>query len=129
MGLFDIFKRKNEDSVEEYYKQRKKREEGTEHLTNEYNSEYSCFEMKVDDVFRITGRGVVVVGKIGMGTISAGDIVIAEDNDHQKYKVKINKIEIFRKIANVANAGDNVGLLLSEIEGYEPQKGDYLRKE
>lgn len=127
MGLFDIFKKKNEDSVEEYYKQRKKREEEADHLTNNYNSEY--FEMMIDDVFRITGRGVVVVGKIGKGTISAGDIVIAEDNDYKRYKVKINKIEIFRKITNVASAGDNVGLLLSEIEGYEPQKGDYLRKE
>ncbi len=75
-------------------------------------------KIKNEDVFSITGRGVVIAGRIIEGFIELGDILIIGD----KY-IKIRGIESFRKAFNTANPGDNIGILLdSDITKDEAMK-------
>ena len=82
-------------------------------------------EFDIDDVFTITGRGVVVTGNVVSGNFSIGDeVTILSSNE----KVVITGIEQFRKSLNFAQAGDNAGLLLSNLDRKEVSRGDILFK-
>ena len=81
----------------------------------------------VDDVFKITGKGNVVIGKLEK-PVSVGDILSLTDADGNHIQnVTIKGIEAFRKIHDSAEAGENVGLLL-DFEGKLKGEGLTLRK-
>ncbi len=71
--------------------------------------------LPIEDVFEITGRGVVVVGRIVCGIISTGDIVDIVYANGKTIQTEIIGIEMFKKILTKAQAGDNVGLFLKNV--------------
>ncbi len=83
------------------------------------------FRMTVDDVFSIKGRGTVLTGKIESGTLKVGDEVAIQGKNGEK-RVVVAGVEMFRKMLNQANAGDNVGVLLRDITKQDVQRGDVL---
>ena len=86
------------------------------------------FLMPVEDVFTITGRGTVATGRVERGQINMGDAVeIVGLNDEPKKSV-ITGIEMFRKLLDYAEAGDNVGTLLRGIDKKEIERGQVLAK-
>ena len=86
------------------------------------------FLMPVEDVFTITGRGTVATGRVERGTVKVGDTVeIIGMNDSGKQTV-ITGVEMFRKLLDQAESGDNVGLLLRGIQRNEIERGQVLAK-
>jgi elongation factor Tu len=74
------------------------------------------FLMPVEDVFSITGRGTVATGRIETGTIHTGDEVQIIGLGAEKMKSVVTGVEMFRKILDDGQAGDNVGLLLRGVK-------------
>ncbi len=83
------------------------------------------FHMIVEDVFSIAKRGTVVTGKIEGGTLNVGDEVAIQGKNGQR-KTVVSGIEMFRKVASQANAGDNVGILFKDISKQGVQRGDVI---
>lgn len=81
------------------------------------------FLMPVEDVFSITGRGTVATGRIERGTIHTGDPVEIIGLQDQSMKSTVTGVEMFRKILDDGEAGDNVGLLLRGIEKDDIRRG------
>ena len=81
------------------------------------------FLMPVEDVFSITGRGTVATGRIETGIINSGDPVEIIGMGAEKLKSVVTGVEMFRKILNRGEAGDNAGLLLRGIEKDEISRG------
>lgn len=94
-------------------------------MSNEINSE---FFMTIDDVFNISGRGVIALGLIKKGTIKQGDVVEILNQNNNSNQAKVASIEMFRKIKDSATEGDNVGILLSGIDKSQISKGMVLIK-
>jgi elongation factor Tu len=86
------------------------------------------FIMPVEDVFTITGRGTVATGKIDKGVINTGDEVEIIGMQETKLKSVITGVEMFRKILDRGEAGDNVGLLLRGIEKKDIRRGMVIAK-
>jgi len=83
------------------------------------------FLMSVEDVFTITGRGTVATGRIERGSVKVGDAVeIVGITDTRKSVV--TGIEMFRKIMDEAQAGDNVGILLRGIDKTQVERGQVI---
>jgi len=82
-----------------------------------------AFLMPVEDVFTITGRGTVATGKIETGVINSGDEVEIIGMQDEKLKSTITGVEMFRKILDRGEAGDNVGLLLRGIDKKDIRRG------
>ncbi|WGH24628.1 MAG: elongation factor Tu [Candidatus Shikimatogenerans bostrichidophilus] len=80
------------------------------------------FLMPIEDIFTITGRGTVCTGKIESGIINTGDAVECIGNE-KKISTTVTGIEMFRKILDKGEAGDNVGLLLRGIEKKDINRG------
>jgi elongation factor Tu len=80
------------------------------------------FQMTVEDVFFIRGRGAVATGTVEAGSLRVGDEV--QINDGQR--VRVHGIEMFRKVMDEAQAGDNVGLLFGSLDRDVLQAGDVL---
>ena len=85
------------------------------------------FLMPVEDVFTITGRGTVATGRVERGQIKVGDEVEIVGITESK-KTVITGIEMFRKILDFAEAGDNIGALLRGIQRTDIQRGQVLCK-
>ena len=81
------------------------------------------FLMPVEDVFTITGRGTVATGKIETGVINSGDEVEIIGMQDEKLKSTITGVEMYRKILDRGEAGDNVGLLLRGIDKKDIRRG------
>ncbi len=81
------------------------------------------FLMPVEDVFTITGRGTVATGRIETGVINTGDGVDIIGMGAEKLKSTITGVEMFRKILDTGEAGDNVGLLLRGVDKKEISRG------
>ncbi|MCQ2274520.1 MAG: elongation factor Tu [Bacteroidales bacterium] len=81
------------------------------------------FLMPVEDVFSITGRGTVATGRIETGVIHTGDAVDIIGMGAEKLKSTVTGVEMFRKILDQGEAGDNVGLLLRGIDKNEIRRG------
>jgi len=86
------------------------------------------FLMPVEDVFSITGRGTVATGRIETGVINTGDEVDILGMGDEKLKSTITGVEMFRKILDRGEAGDNVGLLLRGIEKSTIRRGMVIAK-
>ena len=85
------------------------------------------FLMPVEDVFTITGRGTVLTGKVERGTVNVNDEVeIVGIRDKQK--TTVTGIEMFRKLLDFAEAGENVGILIRGIKREEVERGQVVCK-
>jgi elongation factor Tu len=86
------------------------------------------FLMPIEDIFSITGRGTVVTGRIEAGTIHVGDPVeLVGFGDAPRNSV-VTGVEMFRKLLDQGEAGDNVGLLLRGIDKKEVKRGEVVAK-
>ena len=86
------------------------------------------FLMPVEDVFSITGRGTVATGRIERGIINSGDPVEILGMGAENLKSTVTGVEMFRKILDRGEAGDNVGLLLRGIEKTDIRRGMVICK-
>ena len=86
------------------------------------------FLMPVEDVFSITGRGTVVTGRIERGTIHTGESVDIIGIKEKAQSTTVTGVEMFRKILDDGQAGDNVGLLLRGIKREEVERGQVVIK-
>ena len=86
------------------------------------------FLMPVEDVFSITGRGTVATGRVDRGTIKVGDTVEIVGLTEESRQVVVTGVEMFRKLLDQAEAGDNVGLLLRGVQRSEIERGQVLAK-
>jgi elongation factor Tu len=86
------------------------------------------FLMPVEDVFSITGRGTVATGRIETGTVHTGDEVELIGLGTKDRKSVVTGVEMFRKILDDGEAGDNVGLLLRGVDKKEIKRGMVLAK-
>ncbi|BAL81226.1 elongation factor Tu [Caldisericum exile] len=84
------------------------------------------FLMPIEDVFTITGRGTVVTGRVERGIIRTGDPVEIVGLSFETKKTVATSIEMFRKILDEGQAGDNIGVLLRGIDHEEVEKGMVL---
>ncbi|CAM3339287.1 elongation factor Tu [Empedobacter stercoris] len=87
------------------------------------------FLMPVEDVFSITGRGTVATGRIEAGVINSGDPVDIVGMGEEKLTSTVTGVEMFRKILDRGEAGDNVGLLLRGVEKTEIRRGMVICKQ
>lgn len=81
------------------------------------------FLLSVEDVFSITGRGTVATGRIERGIVRTGEAVEIVGLREESMKSTCTGVEMFRKILDVGEAGDNVGILLRGVEKTEIQRG------
>ena len=86
------------------------------------------FLMPIEDIFSITGRGTVATGRIETGVIHVGDEVEIVGLGEEPKKTVITGVEMFRKLLDEGEAGDNVGLLLRGIDKKEIKRGQVLAK-
>ena len=86
------------------------------------------FLMPVEDVFTITGRGTVATGRVERGQLKTGEEVEIVGLSDEKRKTVCTGIEMFRKILDYAEAGDNIGCLLRGIQRNEIERGQVLAK-
>jgi elongation factor Tu len=87
-----------------------------------------AFLMPVEDVFSITGRGTVATGRVERGQLRLGDEVEIVGLTDERKKTVVTGIEMFRKLLDYAEAGDNVGCLLRGIQKNEIERGQVLAK-
>src|SRR6187397_947546 len=86
------------------------------------------FLMPVEDVFSITGRGTVATGRIEQGIVNTGDEVEVVGIKEQTDKTVVTGVEMFRKILDQGQAGDNVGCLLRGTKREDIERGQVLSK-
>jgi elongation factor Tu len=84
--------------------------------------------MAVEDVFSIKGRGTVVTGRIERGLVTVGDEVEIVGLTEEAMKTTVTGVEMFQKILEDAQAGDNVGCLLRGVEKDDVERGQVLAK-
>ena len=83
--------------------------------------------MPVEDVFSITGRGTVATGRVERGVVKVGDEVEIVGFGETK-KTTVTGVEMFRKLLDQGQAGDNIGTLLRGIDKTDIQRGQVLAK-
>jgi len=86
------------------------------------------FLMPVEDVFSITGRGTVATGRVERGTIKTGEEVEIVGLMEKPRKTVVTGVEMFRKILDRGEAGDNIGCLLRGVDRKEVERGQVLAK-
>ncbi len=86
------------------------------------------FLMPVEDVFSITGRGTVATGRVESGIVKVSDEVEIVGLTTEKRKVVVTGVEMFRKLLDQAEAGDNIGVLLRGVQRTEIERGQVLAK-
>ncbi|MBS7344360.1 MAG: elongation factor Tu [Caryophanon sp.] len=86
------------------------------------------FMMPVEDVFSITGRGTVATGRVERGQVKVGDVVEIIGIEEEAKSTTVTGVEMFRKLLDYAEAGDNIGALLRGVAREEIQRGQVLAK-
>jgi elongation factor Tu len=86
------------------------------------------FLMPVEDVFSITGRGTVATGRVERGVVKTGDNVEIVGLAEEARTVVVTGVEMFRKLLDEAQAGDNIGALLRGVQRNEIERGQVLAK-
>ena len=86
------------------------------------------FPMPIEDIFSITGRGTVATGRVERGQLNLNDEVEIVGLTDEKRKVVVTGIEMFRKLLDYAEAGDNIGALLRGVQRNEIERGQVLSK-
>ena len=84
------------------------------------------FSMPVEDVFSITGRGTVATGRVERGVLNVGDEVEIIGLTEEKRKVVVTGVEMFKKLLDRAETGDNIGALLRGVQRTEIERGQVL---
>ena len=99
-----------------------------EYIPTPERNEDLPFLMPVEDVFTITGRGTVATGRVERGVLKMGEEVEIVGLMEDKKKTVVTGIEMFRKLLDYAEAGDNIGALLRGIQRSEIERGQVLAK-
>ncbi|MFC4323841.1 elongation factor Tu [Litchfieldia salsa] len=86
------------------------------------------FMMPVEDVFSITGRGTVATGRVERGQIKVGDVIEIVGLTEEPKSTTVTGVEMFRKLLDFAQAGDNIGALLRGVAREDIQRGQVLAK-
>ena len=86
------------------------------------------FMMPVEDVFSITGRGTVATGRVERGQVRVGDVVEIVGIEEETKNTTVTGVEMFRKLLDYAEAGDNIGALLRGVAREDIQRGQVLAK-
>ena len=86
------------------------------------------FLMPIEDIFTITGRGTVVTGRVERGQVKTGDEVEIVGLSEEKKKTVVTGVEMFHKMLDYGEAGDNIGALLRSIQRTEVKRGQVLAK-
>ena len=86
------------------------------------------FLMPIEDIFSITGRGTVATGRVERGQLNLNDEVEIVGLTDEKRQVVVTGIEMFRKLLDYAEAGDNIGALLRGVQRNEIERGQVLSK-
>jgi elongation factor Tu len=86
------------------------------------------FLMPVEDVFTITGRGTVATGRVERGTVKVGEEIEVVGLTEKPRKTVVTGVEMFRKLLDQAQAGDNIGALLRGVERKDIERGQVLAK-
>ena len=86
------------------------------------------FLMPVEDVFTITGRGTVATGRVERGVVKVSDEVEIVGLKAEKTKTVVTGVEMFRKLLDQAEAGDNIGVLLRGVQRSEIERGQVISK-
>ena len=99
-----------------------------EYIPNPERDTDKPFMMPVEDVFSITGRGTVATGRVERGKIKIGDSVDIIGLTEEPKATTITGVEMFRKLLDFAEAGDNIGALLRGVSRDDVQRGQVLAK-
>ncbi|KZE68240.1 elongation factor Tu [Fictibacillus phosphorivorans] len=86
------------------------------------------FMMPVEDVFSITGRGTVATGRVERGVVKVGDVVEILGLTEEPKSTTVTGVEMFRKLLDYAEAGDNIGALLRGVSRDDVERGQVLAK-
>lgn len=86
------------------------------------------FLMPIEDVFSITGRGTVATGRVERGTVKVGDEIEIVGIKEETKKSVVTGVEMFRKLLDSAQAGDNIGALLRGVDRAQIERGQVLAK-
>ena len=86
------------------------------------------FMMPVEDVFSITGRGTVATGRVDRGQVKVGDVIEIVGLTEEPKSTTVTGVEMFRKLLDYAEAGDNIGALLRGVAREDIQRGQVLAK-
>jgi elongation factor Tu len=86
------------------------------------------FMMPVEDVFSITGRGTVATGRVERGKVKVGDEIEIIGLNEEAFKTTVTGVEMFRKLLDYAEAGDNIGALLRGVNREDISRGQVLAK-
>ncbi|RFU70246.1 elongation factor Tu [Bacillus sp. V59.32b] len=86
------------------------------------------FMMPVEDVFSITGRGTVATGRVERGQVKVGDVIDIIGLAEEPKSTTVTGVEMFRKLLDYAEAGDNIGALLRGVAREDIQRGQVLAK-
>ncbi|MBZ5751437.1 elongation factor Tu [Metabacillus rhizolycopersici] len=86
------------------------------------------FMMPVEDVFSITGRGTVATGRVERGQVKVGDVIDIIGFTEEAKSTTVTGVEMFRKLLDYAEAGDNIGALLRGVSREDIQRGQVLAK-
>jgi len=99
-----------------------------EYIPNPVRDTEKPFLMPVEDVFSITGRGTVATGRVDRGTIKVQDEVEIIGLVEESRKVVVTGVEMFHKLLDQAEAGDNIGALLRGVQRTDLERGQVLAK-
>ena len=99
-----------------------------EYIPNPTRDTDKPFMMPVEDVFSITGRGTVATGRVERGQVKVGDVVEIIGFTEEPKPTTVTGVEMFRKLLDYAEAGDNIGALLRGVAREEIQRGQVLAK-
>lgn len=99
-----------------------------EYIPNPVRDTDKPFLMPVEDVFSITGRGTVATGRVERGTVKVQDEVEVVGLTEEVRKIVVTGVEMFHKLLDQAEAGDNIGALLRGVQRTELERGQVLAK-
>jgi elongation factor Tu len=99
-----------------------------EYIPTPVRDDEQPFLLPVEDVFTISGRGTVATGRVERGKLNMNDEVEIVGLSPEKKKTVVTGIEMFRKILDFAEAGDNIGVLLRGIQRNEVERGQVIAK-
>lgn len=99
-----------------------------EYIPNPTRDTDKPFMMPVEDVFSITGRGTVATGRVERGQVKVGDVVEIVGFTEEPKSTTVTGVEMFRKLLDFAEAGDNIGALLRGVSREEIERGQVLAK-
>ncbi|GHI00499.1 elongation factor Tu [Neobacillus kokaensis] len=99
-----------------------------EYIPNPTRDTEKPFMMPVEDVFSITGRGTVATGRVERGQVKVGDVIEIVGFTEEPKSTTVTGVEMFRKLLDYAEAGDNIGALLRGVSREEIERGQVLAK-